>query len=112
MSETEIMKSEISDILEELLQKKGISIQKIIIFGSYIRGTQREDSDIDIIIVSRDFRDKSIFERVELTAGIGRELVRKVKKPFDLLFYSDDEWDENRSLVISMAKEEGEVIYG
>jgi len=49
-------------------------------FGSYARDTQREDSDIDIIIVSRDFRDKSIFERAELTTGIGRELVRKVKK--------------------------------
>jgi predicted nucleotidyltransferase len=83
-----------------------------IIFGSYAKGTQREDSDIDIIIVSRDFRNKSIFERVELTTGIGRELVKKVEKPFDLLFYSDDEWNGGYSLMINSAKEEGELIYG
>jgi len=106
------MKSEIGNTLKELLQKKGISVQKIVIFGSYARGVQREDSDIDIIIVSRDFRDKGIFERVEITTGIGRELVKKTKKPFDLLFYSDDEWDKGYSLIINEAKEEGEVIYG
>ncbi len=81
-------------------------------FGSYARGVQREDSDVDIIIVSRDFRDNSVFERVDLTTGIGRELVRKVKKPFDLLFYSDAEWNGDRSLVINIAKKEGEIIYG
>ncbi|HGJ65440.1 TPA: nucleotidyltransferase domain-containing protein [bacterium] len=112
MPETKIIKSEISNILKELLQEKGINVQKIIIFGSYAKGTQREDSDIDVIIVSKDFKDKSIFERVEQTTGIGRELVRKIKKPFDLLFYSDDEWNGSRSLMINMAKESGEVIYG
>jgi len=112
MSETEVMKSNISNILEGLLQRKGIDAQKIVIFGSYARGVQREDSDIDIIIVSRDFRDKSIFERAELTIGIGRELVKKIKKPFDLLFYSDDEWNGSRSLIINEAKENGEVIFG
>ena len=112
MSEAKIMKLKISDILEELLLRKGINVQKIVIFGSYAKGTQREDSDIDIIIVSRDFRNKSIFERVELTTGIGRELVKKVEKPFDLLFYSDDEWNGGYSLVINAAKEEGELIYG
>jgi predicted nucleotidyltransferase len=112
MPETKIIKSEIRNILKELLQEKGINVQKIIIFGSYAKGTQREDSDIDVIIVSKDFKDKSIFERVEQTTGIGRELVRKIKKPFDLLFYSDDEWNGSRSLMINMAKKSGEVIYG
>jgi hypothetical protein len=38
--------------------------------------------------------------------------VKKVEKPFDLLFYSDDEWNGGYSLVINAAKEEGEVMYG
>lgn len=69
-----------------MLEQKGISVQKIIIYGSYARGVQREDSDIDIIIISKDFRDKSIFERVELTTGIGRELVKKTKNPLTYCF--------------------------
>jgi hypothetical protein len=38
--------------------------------------------------------------------------VKKVEKPFDLLFYSDDEWNGGYSLMINSAKEEGELIYG
>lgn len=101
----------VREILKELLQQKGISIYKIIIFGSFVKGPQKEDSDIDLIVVSKDFRNKSIFEKVELTTGIGRELVKRTEKPFDILYYSDEEWESGHSLIINTAKEEGEVIY-
>ena len=103
---------EIQKILRELFQLRGISIYKIVIFGSYAKRMQRQDSDIDIIIISKDFRNKDIFERVELTRGIHRELVNRIKKPFDIMYYSDKEWDKGHSLIINAAKEEGEVIYG
>ena len=32
-------------------------IEAIILFGSYAKGTQNEDSDIDIAIISSDFKD-------------------------------------------------------
>ncbi|MCP2604773.1 nucleotidyltransferase domain-containing protein [Candidatus Aminicenantes bacterium AH-873-B07] len=112
MSEKDVIKKELKDVLFKLLKEKGISVYKIVIFGSFIKGRYKEDSDIDIIIVSRDFRDKNIFERVKLTTGLGRELVRKFKKPFDLIYYSDKEWEEKNFLIINEAKEYGEVIYG
>ena len=111
MSKEDAIK-EAGEILRELFCEKGISLYKIVVFGSYAKGLQREESDIDIIIVSRDFRDKGIFERVELTTGIGREIVRRTKKPFDIMYYSDIEWSHGDSLVINAAKEKGEVIYG
>jgi predicted nucleotidyltransferase len=110
MPKTDVVK--IGEILRELLLRRKISVQKIIIFGSYAKGLQRENSDIDIIVVSKSFRNKSIFQRVELTTGIGRELVKMTKKPFDIMYYSDDEWKEGHSLIINEAKKEGEVIYG
>jgi predicted nucleotidyltransferase len=110
MAKKEIIK--VRDILRELLQQRGISISKIVVFGSYAKGIEKEDSDIDIIVVSKVFRGKSIFERVELTAGIGRELVKKFIKPFDIIYYSDEEWKKGNSLIINSAKKEGEIIYG
>ncbi|MCD6386679.1 nucleotidyltransferase domain-containing protein, partial [Candidatus Sumerlaeota bacterium] len=77
---------------------KGINIYKIVIFGSLITGKLKKDSDIDIIIVSKDFRGKSIFERVQLATGIGRELVRRLKMPFDLIYYSHKEWEKSNFL--------------
>ncbi len=109
MPETEIIK-EVSESLKELLQQRNITLYKIVIFGSFARGMSREDSDIDIIVVSKDFRDKSIFERVELTTGIGRELVRRFSKPFDIMYYSDEEWERGGSLIINEAKKRGVVI--
>lgn len=32
-------------------------IETIILFGSYAKGTENEDSDIDIAIISSDFND-------------------------------------------------------
>jgi hypothetical protein len=112
MSKKDAIKSKIRETLERLLKEKGINIDKIVLFGSLITGEFRKDSDIDIIIVSTNFRDKSIFERVKLTTGIGRGLVSRLKMPFDLIYYSDEEWEKENFLIINEAKEKGEVIYG
>ena len=107
------MKIDIEEIKRKILpilQRYGV--KRVGLFGSCVRGEMREDSDIDIIIVSETFRYKDIFEKVKLTRGIHRELVKKIKKPFDIMYYSDEEWDQNYSLIINAAKKEGEIIYG
>ena len=100
----------IKKIIIKLLEKRGISINKIVVFGSYLKSSFDEDSDIDIIIVSSDFRDKDIFERVELLSGLHREFVKTIKRPLDILYYSDKEWEEGRSLIINSAKMSGELL--
>ena len=80
-------------------------------FGSYAKGRAKVGSDFDIIVVSKDFRGKDIFEKVELTSGIHREFVKKVKKPVDIIYYSDIEWNKGHSLIINAAKKEGKSIY-
>ena len=106
------LKKEILGIITRSFKDRRISLGKIVLFGSFARNRQGEQSDIDLIIVSRDFRGKSLFKRVELTTGINLELVRKTRKPFELLYYSDLEWKKGDSVIISAAKSEGEIIYG
>ena len=50
----EIMKS-INKYIEKI--SKYYKIETIILFGSYAKGTQNKDSDIDIAIISSDFKD-------------------------------------------------------
>jgi len=109
MAKKEIIK--IRNILSALLEEKGIHVDKIVIFGSYAKGKKRKDSDIDIIVVSRNFRNRGIFERVNLTKDIHWELVERILKPFDLMYYSDEDWKKGNSLIINAAKREGTVIY-
>ena len=61
MSEKDAIKLETKGILERLLQDRGISIYKIVIFGSFVTDKFKKDSDIDVIVISTDFRNKSIF---------------------------------------------------
>lgn len=104
--------SQISSLLRRLLKEKGINPSKLVLFGSYATRKETDESDIDLIVVSPDFRDKGLFERVRATSGIGRALVKRFKKPFDLLFYSDVEWDKADSVVIDIARREGMVLHG
>ena len=102
----------VKNFLVESLEKKGIDVDKMILFGSYARGNPRRYSDIDLIIVSKYFRDKDLFEIVDMTGEIEWELVRKTKKPFDIMYYSDREWrNSDSNLIINAAKNSGKVIY-
>ena len=110
MAERKIVKA--VKILEKLFQKRGIEIYKIVVFGSYAKGKEKKESDLDIIVVSENFEGKDIFEKVKLVSGIHRELVEKIIMPVDIMYYSPTEWEKGSSLIINAAREEGEVVYG
>lgn len=112
MLKRNVLKKIVKDNIIELFKARNIIVDKIIFFGSFVRGKTKQDSDIDIIVVSHNFRDKDLFERVELTKDIDRELVKRFNKPFDLLYYSDIEWEKGHSLIITAAKQKGEIVYG
>ena len=51
--------SKVMESIKKYIEKisKYYKIEAIILFGSYAKGTQNEDSDIDIAIISSDFKD-------------------------------------------------------
>ena len=49
----------ILDQFRKKLEKK-IRVQKMILFGSYARGTPRDYSDIDVAVISPDFKGDSM----------------------------------------------------
>lgn len=63
----EKINKEIEDIVFKYVQKinEKYNAYAIILFGSYAKGTQNEDSDIDIAIVIDEFKDNIIDEAVE-----------------------------------------------
>jgi len=61
------IRSDIVQIIEEYIKavREKYEIDAVYIFGSYAKGTQNEDSDIDVAIISADFNDR-IDDMVEL----------------------------------------------
>ena len=101
---------EIVEYLKILLQKRGLEINKIILFGSYAKGNYKKDSDIDIVIISKSFRRKGIFERAEMLGNLEWELIDKYLFPFDIITMSPEDFNRGVSLVSQYARD-GEVIY-
>ena len=89
------------------LQAAGVTVQKIILYGSYASGRQREDSDIDLVVISEDFQGKGYWERIELLSTA----IYKVFKPIEAVAMTPQEWQSDDSFIADYARN-GEVVYG
>ena len=69
------------------IEKKGIRIFHIYIYGSYAHGNYRKDSDIDVAVVSQDFGKDSFEENVLL-----RKIAWKVDTRIEPVAFSVDDF--------------------
>ncbi len=98
---------EIIKKLRAFLKKQ--AIKKAILFGSYARGEAKEDSDIDLILVSEEFEGKS-----QLKRPVPFYLEWDLGYPVDFLCYTPKEFNNLRKQVsiVSQALKEGIEIAG
>jgi len=102
-------KSAALDIIGRLRQEieaRGIRTQKVILYGSYSDGTQREGSDIDVVIVSDDFAGKGYWERIDILA----EAIYEIFAPIEAVAMTREEWEHGDSPIAAFARK-GEVLY-
>jgi len=97
--------------LQQCLKETGLDVSKIILFGSQSREEATEESDIDILIISEDFRGKDIFERAKLTKDAEIITTKKFMIPFDIITLTPDEFENETSPVAEYAKK-GKMMYG
>ncbi len=93
MVKTEREIKEIIGKFQAEIEKLGIKPGRMHLFGSYAGGTPREDSDIDVIVVSDDFKDMNLRERLELL-GIA---AGRVFEPIEALGYTQEELESRKN---------------
>lgn len=98
------------DYLRDILLAQGLTLEKIILFGSRTRGDEQEESDIDLLIISADFEGKSIFERAALTKKAEVHAMKRYQVPFDIITLTPEEYMAGGSLFSQFA-EDGETVY-
>ena len=76
--------------LKEALQQQGIRVSRIILYGSQATGRVEEHSDIDIVVISDDFKGMNILERLE-TLGLAMAKGR-IMEPIEPLGYTEEEF--------------------
>ncbi|NLH43514.1 MAG: nucleotidyltransferase domain-containing protein [Planctomycetes bacterium] len=89
------------------LEAERVSPRKIILFGSYSTGTQREGSDIDLVVISEDFADKDYWERIDILSSA----IFEVFAPIEAVAMTPQEWESGESRIVDYARN-GEVVYG
>ena len=57
---------------KEILTKEGYSDAKVILFGSWIKGGAREESDIDVCVVSKKFVGNRFDDMVNMNILAGK----------------------------------------
>ena len=61
------------------LEKFGIHDEKILLYGSQATGAAREGSDIDLIVISNDWENLNLRERLELLGTASARILEPVQ---------------------------------
>ncbi len=77
------------------MESLGIDVEQTILFGSRSRGNAREDSDIDVVVLSPSFSGKSYWERIDILT----EAIYMVHAPIDAVAFTPEEWENENSPV-------------
>lgn len=104
----EISNVEINNLVHQIIHE--FPAKEIFLFGSYAAGNAREESDIDLCIITDQEARK-----IDLLRQVRRVIAPVVTKPVDLLVYNEDEFYERAGLNTTLEhkiKNEGIKIYG
>ena len=88
--------------------KKRISVERVILFGSYARGTPRPWSDIDLVVISPDFHGGTEEDYLLLA-----EVARSITPQIEAIPYlpADFENCDSRSFEAEILRK-GKVLFG
>ncbi len=98
---------EVLSRFRKAIESQRIRVDKLILFGSYATGANREGSDIDVVVISKDFADKGYWERTEILS----DAIYYVFEPIEAIALTPEEWEKGEIGVVELAKG-GEVVYG
>ncbi len=98
---------EILSRFRKAIESQNVKVDKLILYGSYALGANREGSDIDIVVISKDFAGKDYWERTDILS----RAIYDVFEPIEAFALTPEEWDKGDSAIVEYART-GEVVYG
>ena len=100
----------INKIVKEIVEET--KPEKIILFGSYAKGTQSEDSDLDLLIIEKETFGKIRSRRKEINKI--RSTLSEYRISKDILIYDLNEfndWKNSINHIIGKSLREGKILY-
>ncbi len=88
------------------IEARGVRLEKVILYGSHATGAAASGSDIDLVVISRDFEGKGFWERIDLLSDV----IYEQFVPIEAVALTPGEWDRGESVVVEFARN-GEVLF-
>jgi predicted nucleotidyltransferase len=85
---------------KKALESIDIQVEQLILYGSHAAGTAREDSDVDVVVISPSFSDKSYWQRIDILT----EAIYRVFAPIEASAFTPEEWKAEKSLIVDYAR--------
>ncbi len=82
------------------LEEAGYRVVEAYLFGSYARGDWLDTSDVDLVIVSPDFRGMRMLDRLDLIAKL--QLRLGLGRWVEALPYTPEEFEEARRVSVAI----------
>lgn len=101
MSKTAYPKKIVNHYINQV--KKKINVTKVILFGSFAYGKPNENSDVDLIVISPDFKKQEFTDRLIFLSRLRDKPTYQIA--MDVIGYTNQEFNE-----IARYSEEGEKI--
>lgn len=86
----------------QMLRENLPDLNYIILFGSYARGEERAESDMDLLVLTHKESERQV--RGELCSQLE-------EKQVDLVFYTQDIFQSSHCLLVQQVRQEGIVIW-
>ncbi len=96
-------------ILREYVRQiiASIDVKEMYVFGSIVKGSYREDSDVDIAIISEE--ELSAKERI-LLEKIGEKIEKRFGREIQAHFFTEKEFKNSEGGVVEQIKRDGIML--
>lgn len=82
------------------LESQQIRVDKLVLYGSFAVGANRDGSDIDVVVISKHFAGKDYWARTEILS----RAIYDVFEPIEAVALTPEEWEKGESAIVDYAK--------
>lgn len=83
------------------LGREGARDARLVLYGSHAKGNARDESDIDVAVISEAFEGMSFWDRTDILA---RATMEVWGEPIEAVALTPREWENGESVVVEYAR--------
>ena len=98
--------SQFKTTIQHLYDKR---LPKVILFGSYARGEEKENSDIDFLIILKD-KNISVYNEIEKINNLVYSMILQTGKIISFIPTTEENFEKSPNYFYRLVKEEGKTV--